>query len=114
MKLFLLIIISLLFSGCSQPDSKSSLLDLQKKVSVCMAKDKTTGECESVRKQYKLLRDAALSLQKNPQQFGINVLHLQTKLIELKSKKTSSIEIKNIEKEIERNISLIAFFESPN
>lgn len=103
-----------MISGCGNYNKQSQLLILQKKVSSCLAQNNDSNDCKVAKEKYHLLRTAALNLQENPQKFGINVLHLQTKLINLKSGNASKADLETIRKKIARYTSLIAFFESPN
>jgi hypothetical protein len=109
MRVLFIIISVLILSGCKEQSSQEKLLALQDDVVKCVSSDSKSSQCELSKKKYAYIREGAMELSSDPQQFGQDVLSLQLRL----SETTNEEERLKLKTRLAKHMQLLALFSSP-
>ncbi len=124
MRALLILSMALILTACQQSSPSEPFFRLQKKAMDCLNNEKKDNACQTAVARYRLLRAAALKLKESPQGFGLEIIHLQDKVVSLKQK-LSQKNIKSKEKQdllktlkktqaaLAINTEIVRYFESP-
>lgn len=115
----------LILSGCQNNSPQKAFKQLQEQANACLAKsDNVSVACKASLSKLRLYIGLATELRKSPQGFGMKILGLQQKLVEVKNAvqstqkpdelKKHKHEIAQIEQKLTNYLSVIAIFESPD
>lgn len=105
--------------GCQQQSSEQKVrFKLQAEAKACQKKQPLTDACHETLSKFMWMAETSMRLQSNPQQFGQDVLALQTKISELESATDKQAKdekvIKQLKYKLAKLIEIIAIYESPN